>query len=153
MWHFATHFGKPWVWVCDILYDERLRVLAKGHTHPSYLCLQLSLITQDFPTRDQSHDGLYITPCSMKRSPWLRCDPLCWKNYQKRNFMVTWYRHYIFVMRSKMLFSFPSFYGGSTYQRCDMGGPCGSKWMCQKHQYINTAEGVKLDRAHEDHTF
>ena len=22
--------------------------------------------------------------------------------------------------------------------------------MCQKHQYINTAEGVKLDRAHED---
>ena len=50
-----------------------------------------------------------------------------------------------------MLFSFPYFYGsGSTYHRCDMGGPCGSKWMCQKHQYINTAEGVKLDRAHED---
>ena len=91
----------------------------------------------------QSHDELSITSCSMKRSPWLYCDPCVAKMFKNT------------FLRSKFCNEVQNAVFFSLFLRkweylCDMGGPCGSKWMCQKHQYINTAEGVKLNRAHED---
>ena len=80
----------------------------------------------------QSHDELYINKCSKGKSPWLGCDKL----------QQSFFHFYEFNIVSKkgrknlrnILFSFLSFNGSVTW------GPYRSKWMCQKHQYINTDE-------------
>ena len=143
-------------------YQQRPRPLARSSQ------LELSLITRDFPIiiipPAQSHDETCITQCSMKKDQcngWENAIQLPNSRIQSNSdikwsfaFITTKYNHF-----QNPLFRFPTFFSrsGSTYHGgvVTWWGPERSKWMCQKHQYINIAEGSNLietlyQRAHEN---
>ena len=117
--------------MCDISYDEGLLALSKA---PPLIFPSISWIIIDHSRPLPSNLMMSFTSTSVAREK-----PMARMWQTTTIFSLHFYEFNIVSKKGRknlrdILFSFLSFNGSVTW------GPYRSKWMCQKHQYINTDE-------------